>query len=149
MAVITSGNWSFKEPPLKDGDVVEMGNFSQFQPGTEICKDVKDLTIKGGLWINVKAQPTWRVEGGNWAQVPRCSHVHPDWVARGMAECPTDCEHYFGDEWIDIPVEEYRTAKALSVQVNTIDNTDADGVITQKFQKFGPVYRDAIAKVVQ
>ena len=36
---IIRGNWSWREPPLKDGDIIKGGNFSQSVPGTEICKD--------------------------------------------------------------------------------------------------------------
>ena len=66
---VTRGNWSWREPELKDGDVVTGGNFSQARPGTVICKDVKDLTILGGNFTNCVAQPTWIVKGGNWNQV--------------------------------------------------------------------------------
>ena len=89
----TSGNYSFRDPPFKDGDTVTGGNYAQLAPGTEICRGVKDLTITGGNFTNCKAQPSWDVRGGNWTQVSRCSHVHPAWVAKGLAECPADCKH--------------------------------------------------------
>jgi hypothetical protein len=66
---VTRGNWSWREPELKDGDVVTGGNFSQAMPGTVICKDVEDLTILGGNFTNCVAQPSWIVRGGNWNQV--------------------------------------------------------------------------------
>lgn len=87
-------NYSFRDPgdDIKGGDVIEGGNFSQLIPGTEILK-WKTLTINGGNWTNVKQDPAWTVNGGNWTQVSRCSHLHPEWVAKGLDECETECEH--------------------------------------------------------
>ncbi len=88
-----SGNWSFVEPPFKDGDVVEGGNYSQLLPDTEICKTVKRLTIMGGNFTNCKLQPGWKVTGGNWTQIDRCSHLHPEWIERGLPKCRANCMH--------------------------------------------------------
>lgn len=95
MAIITHGNWSFREPPLQNSDVVTGGNFTQIAPDTEICVGITDLTIEGGNWVNVKIQPTWTVTGGNHAQVNRCAHLHPEWVEKGLlpSNHPENCEH--------------------------------------------------------
>lgn len=87
-------NYSFKDPvkDFKDGDVIKSGNFSQLKPGTEIMKGLT-LTIEGGNFTNVKKQPEWTVKGGNFTQVSRCSHLHPEWVERGLSECATECAH--------------------------------------------------------
>ena len=87
-------NYSFKEPgdAIPDGSVIDSGNFSQLVPGTEIMVG-KILTINGGNFTNVQVQPEWTVNGGNWTQVSRCSNLHPNWVAKGLAECPVECEH--------------------------------------------------------
>jgi|GEM_PF-4546426 len=87
-------NYSFRDPgdDIKDGAVIDSGNFSQLVPGTVILKG-KRLTINGGNWTNVKKDPAWTINGGNWTQVSRCSHVHPGWVERGLSECATECSH--------------------------------------------------------
>ena len=87
-------NYSFVDPiaNFQNGDVITSGNFSQLVPNTEILKGLT-LTIEGGNFTNVKKQPEWTVTGGNFTQVSRCSHLHPDWVARGLSECVTECSH--------------------------------------------------------
>ena len=95
MAEIAKGNWSFRDPgdEIPDGSVIVGGNFRQLVPDTVILAG-KRLTIRGGNWINVKPDPNWTVEvkGGNWAQISCCSHLHPEWIKRGLPECPEDCE---------------------------------------------------------
>src|SRR3989304_5820059 len=114
MAIITQGNWSFQEPPLKDGDIIEGGNYTQLLPDSEICKDVKDLIIKGGNFVNCKPQPTWKITGGNWCQKSFCSHEHPGWVKDGLPICPENCAHRKGDtkQEVVIGVEEYKALRA-------------------------------------
>ena len=94
MATIKSGNFSFKEPGDKvpDGSTIEGGNFSQLVPDTAILVG-KTLAINGGNFVNVRKQPEWTVNGGNWCQVSRCSHLHPEWVALGLGECAENCGH--------------------------------------------------------
>ncbi len=154
MAVITRGNWSFKDPEFEDdrtgahvsdGDTIEGGNFSQHTPGTEIMKGYKNLTIRGGNFVNVKRQPTWMVEGGNWHQVERCSHAHPKWVKHGLPACADDCVHRsVTKEWAEVPVDEFREAKAeLSAQeVRVEEAPDSDGVREQVFKKLVYTYED-------
>ena len=154
MAEIKSGNWSFKDPEVtddrtgahvSDGDTILGGNFSQHTPGTEIMKGYKTLTVRGGNFVNVTPQPGWKIEGGNWHQVSRCSHTHPEWVAKGLPECPADCQHRSTEmEWIEIPVEEFREAKkALAAKdILIAEAVDLDGVKTQKFKKRVFTYKD-------
>ncbi len=85
-------NYSFQDPDIPDGLVIESGNFTQLFPRTEILKG-KQLTISGGNFTNVKKQPGWTVEGGNWTQVSRCSHLHPHLVKEGLPACPVECSH--------------------------------------------------------
>ena len=94
MATIARGNFSFKEPGDKvpDGSTISGGNFSQLVPDTPILEG-KTLTINGGNFVNVRRDPNWTVNGGNWTQVKRCSHLHPERVERGLAECAENCEH--------------------------------------------------------
>ena len=149
MATIKHGNWSFKEPgnDVPDGSTIEGGNFSQLVPGTIILKG-KKLTINGGNFVNVKRDPVWTIKGGNWTQVSRCSHLHPEWIAHGLEECPVDCEHRSATkEWQEAndPDEYRKETSALSIADKEIQNhTDADGIVTQtlKYRKY--VYRDTV-----
>ena len=94
MTTIKSGNFCFSDPGDKvpDGSTIEGGNFSQLVPDTPILVG-KTLTIRGGNWVNVRKDANWTIGGGNWTQVERCSHLHPEWVAKGLDECDEDCEH--------------------------------------------------------
>lgn len=153
---ITRGNWSMRDAEkdadrpsglvVCEGDTITGGNFSQHTPGTEIMKGIGKLTITGGNFVNVKRQPTWTVTGGNWHQVERCSHVHPEWVARhGLPACADACEHRSAErEWVEVDVKDFREAKAsLSAKDVKIEETpDADGVREQKFSKFVYTYED-------
>ena len=107
MNTITHGNSRFGDPgdEIPDGSVIVGGNFRQLIPDTVILAG-KRLTIRGGNWINVKPDPNWTVEGGNWAQISCCSHLHPEWIKRGLPECPEDCEIEHAPapehpEWVD------------------------------------------------
>ena len=91
--IYARGNYSLKEPPFQDGDTITGGNCSQLLPGTEICKDIKNLTITGGNFTNCKRQISWTVTGGNWAQFERCSNINPELVELGFPECEADCNH--------------------------------------------------------
>ena len=158
MAIIKHGNWSFRDPHLKDGDVVDGGNFSQATPGTEICKGVKTLTIRGGNWTNVKPQATWTILGGNWAQVSRSPKAHPDWVERGVlavdAQDPDDVAHRSAETvWQRISKSEFRAIKdaervSLPAEsaVRIAEHEDQDGVKTQEFDKLAYVYEDTLVK---
>jgi hypothetical protein len=149
MATIKHGNFSFADPGDKvpDGSTIHGGNFSQLVPGTEILKG-KKLTIHGGNFVNVKKQSEWTIDGGNWCQVERCSHLHPEWVERGLEECAADCKHRSADkEWIELSdADEFRKEKALlaanDIKVN--NTTDSDGVVTQTFCVRKYVYRDKV-----
>ncbi|KKM07841.1 hypothetical protein LCGC14_1729890 [marine sediment metagenome] len=148
MAVVTTGNWSFEQPPFRDGDVIEGGNCSQLVPDTEICAGVTDLTINGGNFVNCKPQSTWTINGGNWAQIQRCSHVHPEWIAKGLPADKEDCIHRDGDtkQWVEIDEKEYRehyaSVSATKPQVRVAKEEDGQGVTLQRFEKEVFVYAD-------
>lgn len=101
MAVIDRGNWSFREPgdDIPDGSTINGGNYQQMEPDTAILAG-KTLTITGGNWCNVLQDAAWTVTGGNWSQVSRCSHLHPEWVARGLEECDEVCSHVISTDEI-------------------------------------------------
>ena len=129
---------------IENGDVILGGNFTQHTPGTEIMKGYQ-LTIRGGNFGNVKKQPGWKIEGGNWRQIERCSHVHPGWVKHGLPKCPDDCPHRSATkEWVEISVAEFRAARSsLDARDVEIDETpDSDGVRKQVFKKFVHTYDD-------
>ena len=96
-------NYSFTDPgdAVPDGSVIDSGNFSQLVPGTEIMVG-KTLTINGGNFTNVAVQPGWTVNGGNWTQVDRCSHLHPEFISRGLPECALECRHMISKDVIEI-----------------------------------------------
>lgn len=87
-------NWSLKDPgdDIKDGSVINSGNFTQMYPDTPIMQG-KKLTINGGNWTNVRKDPAWTITGGNWTQIDRCSHVNPKFLKQGLSECGADCRH--------------------------------------------------------
>jgi len=93
--IIQDGQFSYRDPAgrVHDGDTIVTGNYCQAAPGTEILRDVKDLTILGGNWVNVRAQPSWAIKGGNWMQVERCTNLHPELIALGVKACAKDCQH--------------------------------------------------------
>jgi len=96
-------NWSFKDPgeAIKDGSVIDSGNFTQLQPDTPIMVG-KPLTINGGNWTNVRKDPAWTINGGRWTQVSRCSHLHPELIDIGLDECALECEHMIDKDEIFI-----------------------------------------------
>lgn len=112
MTIHKSGNYSFREPPFEDGDVIEGGNYAQIAPGTEICSDVTDLTIHGGNFMNCTPQPTWDVTGGNWSQKEFCANLHPELIEKGLPAEPEDCPHRSAQkEEVELSEDEVRDHK--------------------------------------
>ena len=97
-------DYSFKNPDIADGSVIDEGNFTQLLPNTEIMKN-KALTINGGNFTNVKQQPVWTINGGNWAQIDKCSHLNPVLIEFGLPECGVECRHLKSKEEINIDGE--------------------------------------------
>lgn len=91
MSDILRGNWSHRDPgdAIPDGSVIRGGNFSQLLPDTAILVG-KTLTIHSGNFVNVRKDPNWTIEGGNWTQVSRCYHLHPEWTLPVEQD---DCPH--------------------------------------------------------
>lgn len=112
MATIIKGNWSFRDPgdAIPDGSTIENGNFVQVVPDTEILAG-KVLVINGGNWCNVRKDPNWTINGGNWTKANRCSHLHPNMVARGvLPECPENCPHV-----VDVDVIEGEGGQSVTI----------------------------------
>lgn len=91
MAEINSGNWCFQDPgdDIPSGSTIHSGNFMQLVPDTPILVG-KTLVINSGNWINVRQDPAWTILGGNWAQISRCAHLHPEWSLPAESE---NCVH--------------------------------------------------------
>jgi len=149
MSVIRQGNFCWREPPFENGDVIEGCNCSQLTPNTEICKGVLNLTINGGNFVNCKPQPSWVVNGGNWAQKSMCSHEHPEWLRWGLPACKEDCQHRQGSakQWVEIEEGEFKelTDAALepaTPKLQVRETADSYGIKTQKFEKEVFVYED-------
>ncbi len=102
MTDISRINASFRDPDeIQSGDTISGGNFSQLNPNTEIMVG-KNLTINSGNFTNVKQQPEWIINGGNWNQVSKCSHINPKLMNFGLVECGLECEHMTDKEELRI-----------------------------------------------
>jgi len=139
------GNHSFKEPPLKEGDVITGGSYSQAVPGTEICAGVKTLTITGGNFVNCKPQPSWDIRGGNWAQIERCSHNHPN---IGLKKCRVDCRHRSRVKVVrEVDEAEVRRRRRAGLDVSGITSSriqDRDGVFVIRHTEEEYQYTDKV-----
>lgn len=94
-------NYSFQDPDLPDGSVIESGNFTQLIPETEIMVG-NQLIINGGNFVNVKQQPEWIINGGNWRNLAFCSHLHAHLVSHGLPPCAIECSHMIQKDEIEI-----------------------------------------------
>jgi len=95
MATISRGQWTCKNPSASEipaGSIITGGNFAQHTPDTPIMVG-RALTIRGGMWRNVRKDANWTIEGGNWFQSNLCSHNHPHLVQYGLTECAEACSH--------------------------------------------------------
>jgi len=150
------GNYSFRDPPFKDGDVVEGGNYCQLEPGTAICAAVETLTIIGGNFVNCIPQAGWTVTGGNWCQIGYCTHDRPELIDKGLKPCADDCEHRSAAK-VERAVDEreYRDklaeAKDIAKPIQLADlavekSVDADGVTLQAFKVSEYEYKSTVTQ---
>jgi len=152
--MIYSGvNWSFMQPPLAEGDVLENCNLAQLRPDTSLAATIQDLTFLNCNCVNVRPQRNWLIVGGNWCQKTFCTNEHPELIARGLKACGEDCAHRLGDQKIPVEIseKEYRELQALQgqmgvpvVSVNTL--TDAAGVAIQTFTKAAYPYKSTVTR---
>jgi len=94
--------YSFTDPDCSDGDTFEQCNLSQLVPGTEICEGKIGLTFRQCNLVNCLVPVGSIIERCNTTQVSRCSHLHPEWVERGLAECAVDCSHVIEVETVEV-----------------------------------------------
>ena len=144
----TSGNYSYQEPPFKDGDTVRGGNMSQHTPGTAICKGVKNVVVEGGNWTNCAKPESWTVRGGNWCQISRCTHLM-DTIPKGMKLCADDCEHRSaGLQDVEITREEAAKLKTVAKAYVESERVAKDGLGEKVFTERRYVYRDAVQRTL-
>ena len=80
MATIKGRNYAFRQPRFNDGDVVESGMYMQLDPNTLVGVGVKNVTVRGGNWVNCAVPKDWIIEGGNFAQISFWHRQHPEFV---------------------------------------------------------------------
>ena len=88
------GNFSFNpNPKCKDGDTFDDYNMTQAVADTEVCVGKKNLTFtEKGNKTNCKFPAGTTVEGPI-IRKSFCSHLHPEWVSKGLPVCVLECEH--------------------------------------------------------
>ena len=94
-------NYSYQDPDIPNGTVIEQGNFTQLLPETEIMVG-KTLTINDGNFTNVKRQPEWTVNGGTWFQVDGCTNLDPRLITLGQTPCEENCRHVVDTDTLDV-----------------------------------------------
>lgn len=87
---------------LPDGMVFVNCNFSQKEPHTAIFTGKTGLTFRNCNLVNCDIPADSVVEGGIRCHVSYCSHVHPQWVEKGLLECAENCSHVTGVDTITI-----------------------------------------------
>ncbi len=100
-------NYSFKtDMDFEDGTTINNSNFSQANPNTVFPNLVgKNITFDNCNLVNVNIDENWTVEGCNIAQISRCTHLHPEYVDKGVAECAENCSHIIDTDTVDIDGE--------------------------------------------
>jgi len=149
--IIKNRNFSFIQPDLADGDILRDCNLSQAKPGTEIGKGIKGLVFADCNLINCKVPDDARVIGCNLAQIDRCTHLHPEYIERGLKACPEDCRHRQGSQkqWVVISEQEFKKHKDASLEPNTPairvgKENDSYGITVHTFEKEVYTYKDAV-----
>lgn len=142
-------NFSLAQPPCEAGDTFEACNLTQLRPDTEICGGLSGLTFRRCNLVNCKPPPDAAIEECNTAQISFCSHLHPEWMDKGLPACAVDCQHRQGatKRWVLIHEPELREIKQTvdpkKPKLRITNTADADGVIDQRFEKEVWVYADA------
>jgi len=91
--MIISKNLIFIAPTLAAGDHIDACNLTQLNPHTVIASEVTGLVFTDCNLINCALPPDAQINRCNTAQISFCSHLHPDWIERGLPLCPEDCDH--------------------------------------------------------
>lgn len=81
-------------PTIKDGQTLEMFNFTQAIPHTEIFAGINGLIFRKCNLVNCVLPKDAKKEDCLHIQKEFCSNLHPRWVAKGIDECPSkNCAH--------------------------------------------------------
>ena len=70
LAALPKRNWSMQSAVIPDGSTVVGMNFCQANPDTD-CISGKDLTFRECNLINVRLDPSWKIECCNTAKILR------------------------------------------------------------------------------
>ena len=93
MATYSRKNYAFTSPTFANGDVIERCNLSQHTPGTAIASGVTGLTFRDCNLVNCSVPGDAVVEHCNTTQVSRCTNLHPNLIAHGLAAEVENCPH--------------------------------------------------------
>jgi hypothetical protein len=89
-------------PEVVNGHTFEMCNFAQREPHTAIFAGVTGLTFRNCNLINCDIPIDAIKISCNGGHVSYCSHEHPNWVDKGLAECVQSCTHLTGTDTIQV-----------------------------------------------
>lgn len=87
---------------LPEGTTFEHTNFHRMEPHTAIFTGRTGMTFRNCNLLNCDLPEGSTVEGGLRGHISHCSHVHPEWVAKGLTECATECDHLVSTDEITI-----------------------------------------------
>lgn len=86
-------NARFGQPQFTDGQEIRDWNLTQLAPHTRIGEGVKGLRFVNCNLLNCDVPEDAEVVECLTVQKSFCSHLHPEWVEKGLPACPEDCEH--------------------------------------------------------
>jgi hypothetical protein len=86
-------NARFTQPTFENGQEVRGWNLTQILPHTPIGEGVTGLRFVSCNLLNCDVPEDATVEDCLTVQKSFCSHLHPEWVAKGLPQCEEDCEH--------------------------------------------------------
>ncbi len=98
-------NARFGQPQFTIGQEVREWNLTQILPHTPIGVGVAGLRFVSCNLLNCDVPEDATVESCLTVQKSFCSHLHPEWVEKGLPECPEDCEHVESVDEIEIDGE--------------------------------------------
>lgn len=98
-------NARFSQPQFADGQEVREWNLTQLAPHTTIGAGVKGLRFVNCNLLNCDVPKDAEVIECLSIHKSFCSHLHPEWVEKGLPACPEDCDHVESVEEIEIDGE--------------------------------------------
>ena len=95
-------NWSFEQPSLNNGDVVDQCNCSQKYPHTAIGTGRVGLTFIESNLVNCSVPADSDRVDGNCSQIDFCYWLHPE---IGLPVEPENCRHVVEIDTIEVDGE--------------------------------------------